>query len=172
MKLQTSSLLVVKTLGYKSEGRGFESRWGEILNLPNPSGRTRHCGLLGPWQKGVPETLQKKCFWGVKCGWCVVLTTLPPSTSRFSIQCGILNISQPYRPPRPVTGITFTLLSAVSITGEENAGDSCVVCGNILVWHGLFVSLTTQHEGQKSLKCEWARAYSCFIRISSFLKRH
>jgi WD40 repeat protein len=33
--------------------------------------------------------------------------------SRLSRQCGILNISQPYRRPRPVTGITllyFTLL--------------------------------------------------------------
>jgi hypothetical protein len=28
------------------EGRGFDTRWGEFLNLPNPSGRTRHWGLL------------------------------------------------------------------------------------------------------------------------------
>jgi hypothetical protein len=32
--------LVVKALDYKPEGRGFEIRWGEILNLPNPSSRT------------------------------------------------------------------------------------------------------------------------------------
>jgi hypothetical protein len=38
--------LVVKALGYKPEGRGFETRWSEILNLPNPSGRTRPWGLL------------------------------------------------------------------------------------------------------------------------------
>jgi hypothetical protein len=38
--------LVVKAVGYKPEGRGFENRWGEILHLPNPSGRTRPWGLL------------------------------------------------------------------------------------------------------------------------------
>jgi hypothetical protein len=38
--------LVVKALGYKLEGCGFETRWGEILNLPNPSGRIRPWGLL------------------------------------------------------------------------------------------------------------------------------
>jgi hypothetical protein len=38
-------------LGYKPERRGFESRCGEILNLPNPSGRNRHWGLLTLEQK-------------------------------------------------------------------------------------------------------------------------
>jgi hypothetical protein len=37
---------VVKALCYKPEGRGFNSRWGEFLNLPNPSGCTRPWGLL------------------------------------------------------------------------------------------------------------------------------
>jgi hypothetical protein len=32
--------------GYKPEDCGSEIRWGEILNLPNPSGRTRPWGLL------------------------------------------------------------------------------------------------------------------------------
>jgi hypothetical protein len=30
-----------------------------------------------------------------------------PSVSRLSKQCGIRNISQTYRPPRPVTGIDY-----------------------------------------------------------------
>jgi hypothetical protein len=33
--------IVVEALCYITEGRGFDARWGEFLNLPNPSGRTR-----------------------------------------------------------------------------------------------------------------------------------
>jgi hypothetical protein len=36
----------VKALRYKPEGSGFETRFGELFNLPNPSGRTRTWGLL------------------------------------------------------------------------------------------------------------------------------
>jgi hypothetical protein len=37
-----------EALYYNSEGRGFETRWGEwiFFNLPNPSSRTRPWGLL------------------------------------------------------------------------------------------------------------------------------
>jgi hypothetical protein len=38
--------LVVKALGKKPEGRGFEIRLGEILKLPDPSGRIRPWSLL------------------------------------------------------------------------------------------------------------------------------
>jgi hypothetical protein len=38
--------LAFKVLGYKPEGREFETRRGDILNVPNPSCRVRSWGLL------------------------------------------------------------------------------------------------------------------------------
>jgi hypothetical protein len=43
---------------------------------------------------------------GVKCGTRVWLTN-SPSVSRFSRKYGILDVSQPYRPPRPLTGMAL-----------------------------------------------------------------
>jgi hypothetical protein len=37
--VEARSIVVVKTLCYKPEGRGFDTRWGDFLNVPNPSGR-------------------------------------------------------------------------------------------------------------------------------------
>jgi hypothetical protein len=58
----------------------------------------------------------------VKCGLFVGLTTLPPSVSRLSRQCGILNISQPYRPPQPVKRIAFLFLFYIIYAKDRICG--------------------------------------------------
>jgi hypothetical protein len=55
---------VVKTLDYKSQGRGFDSRWVEILNVPNPSGRTRPWGFSQPLTEMSTGNIKKIMFLG------------------------------------------------------------------------------------------------------------
>jgi hypothetical protein len=52
----------------------------------------------------------KKKIREVEGGRCVRLKTWPPSVSWLSRQCGILNITQPCRRPRPLTGIALLFI--------------------------------------------------------------
>jgi hypothetical protein len=69
--------VVVKVLCYKPEDRGFETRWGEFLNLPNPSSRTGPLGFTQHLTE-MGTNSREKYFWGVERCRCVRLTTSPP----------------------------------------------------------------------------------------------
>jgi hypothetical protein len=72
--------------------------WIFFSNSANPFTRT----MALSFTQILKEINIRKCFWGAERGRLVRLTNLPPSVSLFFKQCGVLSISQPYRPSRSI----------------------------------------------------------------------
>jgi hypothetical protein len=101
---------VVNALYYETEGRGFEIRWGEWIS----SIYLIFKAALGPGVHSASNRMSARSRKILLRGRCMALTTSAASASRLCRQCGILNISQPYRFSRFVMDIGF--LESQSLT--------------------------------------------------------
>jgi hypothetical protein len=124
---------------------------------------------------------------GVNCSQRVRLTTSPKSLSRLSRKCGILDVSQRYRPPLPVTGIilftcTFLMdkMERKAYTKRRSNIDTSETCSSIFyannsswrLFYTLLCCRKVNHSLLQTLRTSFSvelfqTKYKCYLRFIS-----